>query len=143
MYPVRILSDKGSSPTELGVVRPKTANAIGLLPVKKFPVRLSERAQFMMEVTRVAHLPIHCSDHHLCGSHRGCFAANQGSGLGGYLWGPGGGLQKPSWGGKNPLQCHHRSGHRFLCFRYDQRHPGRMSGSERPSTASGCLRSLA
>jgi hypothetical protein len=34
----------GSSPTELGVVRPKTANAIGLLPVKKSPARLSERS---------------------------------------------------------------------------------------------------
>ena len=28
-----VLSEKGSSPTKLGVIRPKTANAIGLLPI--------------------------------------------------------------------------------------------------------------
>jgi len=31
----RGLSEKGGCPTELGLVRLKTANAIGLLPVKK------------------------------------------------------------------------------------------------------------
>jgi len=31
---MRDLSEKGSSPTVLGAVWPKTANAIGLLPVK-------------------------------------------------------------------------------------------------------------
>ena len=54
-----VLSEKGSSPTVLGVVWPKTAktigktanaigktaNAIGLLPVGELPTRLSERAR--------------------------------------------------------------------------------------------------
>ena len=31
----RDLSEKGSSPTVLGVIRPKAANAIGLLPTKR------------------------------------------------------------------------------------------------------------
>jgi hypothetical protein len=38
---LRDLPEKGSSPTELGVIRPKTANAIGLLPIKKSLARLS------------------------------------------------------------------------------------------------------
>jgi hypothetical protein len=38
----RVLSEKGSSPTELGVIRPTTANVIGLLPIKKSPALLSE-----------------------------------------------------------------------------------------------------
>jgi hypothetical protein len=35
-FPQRVFSGKGRGPTALGVVRPKTANAIGLLPVKSF-----------------------------------------------------------------------------------------------------------
>jgi len=46
----RELSEKGSSPTVLGVVRSRTANAIGLLPVKELPARLSEKAHTGKEV---------------------------------------------------------------------------------------------
>ena len=33
---IRVLSEKGSSPAELGVIWPKTANMIGLLPVNLY-----------------------------------------------------------------------------------------------------------
>jgi hypothetical protein len=42
---IRLLWEKGGRPTTLGVVRPKTANVIGLLPVTKSPAWLSERTQ--------------------------------------------------------------------------------------------------
>ena len=42
---VGAFSEKGSSPTVLGVFRFKTANAIGLLPVNKRSARLSENSR--------------------------------------------------------------------------------------------------
>jgi len=46
----RVLSEKGSWPTELGVVRPKTANVIGLLPIKEPPLDFAGNVNDKKEV---------------------------------------------------------------------------------------------